>query len=571
MSVLPKLLSAKTKATSFWSRKSSMKLFSGIPRASSTSPRTTSSTATDRLPTWVLETPSSLSEMPMSVFVLNPTSPRVMLARELPTMPWRSTTKPSTPTMRVCLFSVDTFDRFLSSLGLKLFPDNSSLVSGKADAERARENSRMPRPEENSMPQPSPEQMINELFGPNFINYIRSDPEFSSYLDDPDFMEKYRAIQTDPENGFINALQDKRFSKVFCWIPLCADPLNCRSWRRWLDSDLLLPISSMLSSRMKFQERRISCLRRRRRRRRKKRSLLNPSWLRSRSRSRAWKKREMLCTRRRSSKKYFRFPSILWFIRLWSATTRLWRLIATICLLWTTLPLCILSRASTTNALSNATRPLSTLRSMLTAMRMLPRYSLFSALHFPLVLLQTRQCLLQEERLGEGSWKLWEQSDGVSPAQYQVKDPSGGAAEEGVHQEGSLQSRGGILFVADPSVRLWSTRRRVMSSSKRANTLRVFVNTMRPSSTTTTTPCSIWTSPLPSPSWWIWDRLWITSKRYFPSFFFIKLKNNNILFLGSQIGSQVRQGLLEEGSDPSLLEEVLQGWTSLQEGSWDRS
>lgn len=133
--------------------------------------------------------------------------------------------------MRVCLFSVDTFDRFLSSLGLKLFPDNSSLVSGKADAERARENSRMPRPEENSMPQPSPEQMINELFGPNFINYIRSDPEFSSYLDDPDFMEKYRAIQTDPENGFINALQDKRFSKVFCWIPLCADPLNCRSWR----------------------------------------------------------------------------------------------------------------------------------------------------------------------------------------------------------------------------------------------------------------------------------------------------------------------------------------------------
>lgn len=42
-------------------------------------------------------------------------------------------------------------------------------------------------------------------------------------------------------------------------------------------------------------------------------------------------------------------------------------------------------------------------------------------------------------------------------------------------------------------------------------------------------------------------------------FFFIKLKNNNILFLGYQIGSQVRQGLLEEGSDPSLLEEVLQG------------
>ena len=44
------------------------------------------------------------------------------------------------------------------------------------------------------MPQPSPEQMINELFGPNFINYIRSDPEFSSYLDDPDFMEKFRPI-----------------------------------------------------------------------------------------------------------------------------------------------------------------------------------------------------------------------------------------------------------------------------------------------------------------------------------------------------------------------------------------
>lgn len=48
-------------------------------------------------------------------------------------------------------------------------------------------------------------------------------------------------------------------------------------------------------------------------------------------------------------------------------------------------------------------------------------------------------------------------------------------------------------------------------------------------------------------------------EKVFSLFFFIKLKNNNILFLGYQIGSQVRQGLLEEGSDPSLLEEVLQG------------
>jgi stress-induced-phosphoprotein 1 len=92
--------------------------------------------------------------------------------------------------------------------GLEKFPNDAGIKSGLASVEQEKERASMPGG------QPSGSNPMAQLFGPQLMAQIAMDPSCRSYLNEPDFVEKIKLLQTNPDS--INTmLSDPRILKVF--------------------------------------------------------------------------------------------------------------------------------------------------------------------------------------------------------------------------------------------------------------------------------------------------------------------------------------------------------------------
>jgi len=90
--------------------------------------------------------------------------------------------------------------------GLEKFSGDKGLVSGLEEVKKDRDGLRRPANTRGQNP-------MSSLFGPDLVAKIAMDPKLRHYLNDADFMNKIKLLQTDP-NQMSNMLSDKRIMEV---------------------------------------------------------------------------------------------------------------------------------------------------------------------------------------------------------------------------------------------------------------------------------------------------------------------------------------------------------------------
>jgi stress-induced-phosphoprotein 1 len=95
--------------------------------------------------------------------------------------------------------------------GLAKFSNDAALQNGLASVQRDQKSSNAP-------PAASPSPFAN-LFGPDLMTKIALNPKLRPYLNDADFVQKVKILQTNP-NSMETMIQDKRIMEVFQHIVL---------------------------------------------------------------------------------------------------------------------------------------------------------------------------------------------------------------------------------------------------------------------------------------------------------------------------------------------------------------
>jgi len=94
--------------------------------------------------------------------------------------------------------------------GLAKFPDDAGLKAGLASAQQEKERSSRP----TGSPFGGGGNPMASLFGPNLMAQIAMDPNCRGHLNEPDFVEKIKLLQSNP-NMLETMMADKRIMKVF--------------------------------------------------------------------------------------------------------------------------------------------------------------------------------------------------------------------------------------------------------------------------------------------------------------------------------------------------------------------
>jgi stress-induced-phosphoprotein 1 len=104
------------------------------------------------------------------------------------------------------LHSLKRYDDAIAAYqeGLKVAPGDQALLSGLQEVQHAKEAASPP-------PGQNP---FGNLFGPNILSTIATNPRLSKYLAEPDFVQKIQLLQSNP-NMLTNFINDPRIMEVF--------------------------------------------------------------------------------------------------------------------------------------------------------------------------------------------------------------------------------------------------------------------------------------------------------------------------------------------------------------------